>query len=325
MVCGILLIMTSAASGCVTLSMPLQLLMSRMPTAFGTQPAAHVGGVIANTLIYLFVTAGLIVLGIGCIRARRWVPPILLSTAWVWLIGGLISIPLLIVALPPMLRIFTEQNGAVPPLMVSIIVGATLCFVGVIYIVLPALLIWFIKGESVRKTCEYRNPQPCWTDRCPRRTLGLSIALGMLSPTVLAGLAYQAIPVFGWMMPRVPAAATLIALATAMMALAVQIARQRMSAWWAMLALTIVMLISPLVSLTKFTIMDFYIAMGMGEMEMAFLLEPGVDEQVRYVAIALVAILGVASVWYLMTIRGDFITARVTAATASPAPRADGQ
>ena len=123
--------------------------------------------------------------------------------------------------------------------VIQIITGAVMAC---IYILLPALFLLFYHRESVRATCQRRDPQIRWTDRCPMPVLALSI-LHALS----AALCMPSMAVYGWVMPAfgvilsgAAGAAVILSLTLAMAYLAWGTYRLQMAAWWGTLLLCIV-------------------------------------------------------------------------------------
>ena len=50
-----------------------------------------------------------------------------------------------------------------------------LLFLGVFFVILPAVWIFFYKSRQVKATCEARDPVARWTDACPLPVLALCL------------------------------------------------------------------------------------------------------------------------------------------------------
>jgi len=104
---------------------------------------------------YYVIALICIPLGYGHWMLRRWIQRVSLTLLWSWLILG---IPLLI-AFVVMLIASKDSAGALDYLLVPLIPIA--------YLVVPGLLIWFYRSESVRMTLETRDPNQNWIDQQP--------------------------------------------------------------------------------------------------------------------------------------------------------------
>jgi len=104
-------------------------------------------GLIAVQIMGYYVIALICIpLGYGHWKLRRWVRNVSLTLLWSWLILG---IPLL-VAFLVMLIASKESAGVLDYLLVPLMPAA--------YLVVPGLLIWFYRSESVRMTLERQHP-----------------------------------------------------------------------------------------------------------------------------------------------------------------------
>ena len=109
-----------------------------------------------------------------------------------------------------------------------------------IYILLPGVFLVFYQRESVRATCQRRDPQIPWTYRCPMPVLALSIlhaSSAVLWMPLMA--AYGCVmPVFGMILSG-PAGAgdALVDIGDGLPAWGMY--RLRMAAWWGTLLLWI--------------------------------------------------------------------------------------
>jgi hypothetical protein len=102
-------------------------------------------------------------MGIGSIKARRWARALLLVTSWVWFIGEInIFIIYIYNEIAQGAQIYEDNNST------------WIWFMLVVFIIAPVILILFYGSKNVKATCEFRNPQISWTDKCPLPVLALS-------------------------------------------------------------------------------------------------------------------------------------------------------
>src|SRR6185503_5809038 len=105
-------------------------------------------------ILYAGVAALMITLGIGSIRRRRWVRPVLLVLAWIWLISGIGAMIFWLLMLPDMPRLMrasavaaapARASAAVAPApslaMLTVMSGVMTAFFAVLYVIIPAVLI----------------------------------------------------------------------------------------------------------------------------------------------------------------------------------------
>ncbi len=233
---GVLQIVIGAVCALLVPLMLLSLFVARKgdPDAVG----APVAAMVTPVLVYGFGAAFFISMGIGSIRARRWCRAIMTVVSWIWLIVGLQALLLWILMIPTL----REQmaSSPVPPGSTFIrffvmFVGAVL---GVLYIVLPALFAAFYSGRNVKATCEYYDPQPRWTDRCPLPVLAVIVLLmyGMVSLPMM--LAYGVVPFFGILVTGVPAVIVLLAGIALLFVVVRWVYRLSVAGWWGAVGLT---------------------------------------------------------------------------------------
>ncbi len=186
------------------------------------------------SMVYLVGAVAFAWLGVGSILARRWARALSLAVGWLWLAFGVVVGVFLLVLAP---RIF----AAMPALPSS---GARAGALGCLaltwtipFLLLPLALVLFYGGRNVRRTCEARDPQPRWTDRCPVPVLALALMSAVAIPTLILSSLHPAFPFFGRTLTGPPAAAALLVLAALEAAVAWGLYRLRPAAWWGRLAL----------------------------------------------------------------------------------------
>src|SRR4051812_28009618 len=172
---GIILIVLGAMSGCLAIFMPVafQIQQQQMRRISPATTLTATTSAVANdafqfrvTLItmaiYVLVAGTFIWIGIGSVRARRWVRPIVLIIATLWLISGVIGTAAFVLSLSSMQAAMRAASPAAPAATTNIayLVGAIIGggVVLVLYIVLPALLLWFYRSSDVLRTVEFYDP-----------------------------------------------------------------------------------------------------------------------------------------------------------------------
>ena len=281
MVFGIFQILFGCLCGLMGLMM---VLVSLAPVAGAPQgQAMNTQMMILALTVYLLLAVSLIWLGIGSIIARRWAWTLTVVLCWMWLVMGVIAFigfvsfagPLMSASIEQQMR-QQGQGKLLPPealLAVRIIGGAVLAC---IYIVLPALFLLFYQRASVRATCERRNPQSCWTDRCPMPVLALSVLLAYSAISMLSMPAYACvIPLFGSFVSGAAGAVIILLIAAALAYLAWGTYRLQMAAWWGTLLLWIVGTLNAAITFSRAGLIEMYEKMGMPPAQLEMMQKSG--------------------------------------------------
>ncbi len=174
---------------CCALLVPLSLLAWSVSGG-----STGLGSTIPVLGIYVVVAAGLIWLGLGLIRARRWACDLTLAISRIWLVTGICTVLVAAFVLPTMLRALGSAEG-LPPEVLFVASAVTLAIVSLIYVLLPAAFVLFFRSPDIIATCRARNPRPQFTDGCPPRILTLAVVWGLGVVSVLV------MPVYGWAFP----------------------------------------------------------------------------------------------------------------------------
>lgn len=188
---------------------------------------------IPATLTYL---VGAIVfgwLGVGSLLARRWARTLSLIAGWFWLLAGVFGGVFLVFFMP---RVFATLPGAQPGAR-AFAVGCMAVGWGLFFLLLPLALVLFYGSRNVRATCEARDPQPRWTDRCPAPVLALALMSAFAAVSFVVYSVHPTFPVFGRLWTGAPG--TLLFLVGALLEAAVAwgLYRLRPAAWWGRLGL----------------------------------------------------------------------------------------
>ena len=197
-------------------------------------------GMIPAMVFYLPLAVAFIWLGIGLARARRWAWTLTVLLSWMWLIVGVVGFVLFVFFLGPMTWASIAQQGKIPPeamMAVQIMIGVVLAC---IYILLPGIFLIVCHHESVRATCQRRDPKIRWTDRCPMPVLALSVimALSVVSMSSVAAYGFV-MPLFGVFISGAAGAVVILLLTLMLAYLAWGTYRLQMVAWWGTLLVCI--------------------------------------------------------------------------------------
>jgi hypothetical protein len=176
--------------------------------------------------------AALAALGIGLIMKRRTARALAEAGAWIAACSSVISIAVMAASL---------FGGNAKNVLIVVFGGGTLAVFGV---ALPILVAVFLGGRNARMTCEYFDPVPRWTDGMSRVSVALTLfALwsGCVSASVTLG---PPAPFFGTWFPDAALRSIQAVLAVAWIAAGIGLAKRLEAAWWAALALSVVVGVS---------------------------------------------------------------------------------
>lgn len=236
---GILSIILGAMSFCVTLLMPISLLMQRLVPA-GQRQEIDPRSLFLGIGVYLTLSGLFIWMGIGSIRKRRWCRPIMLIVAWTWLICGAFGLFFLLFMLPDTMAIIRAQtNDKLPAGFLWITLVSMLGVSLVMYVLLPLAYVCFYQSRHVKATLEHYQPQPDWSDRRPTMVLGLALGVGLGGLVAPVNIIYGAFPCFGVLLTGWLAATIYLLLGTVLLALAWLLWQQKAAGWWGLVILSI--------------------------------------------------------------------------------------
>lgn len=305
---GAVSIVIGALCAALALMGPLALLLIDLAPVSEVR-AADPRGILLSVFLYLALAVLFVWLGIGSMKARRWVRPIMLVVAWTWLICGVLAVGFWIVFLPDFqASLAAAGSGAedLPRGSVALAAAIVSAFLIGGYLVLPALFVAFYQSRHVRATLELRDPVERWTDRCPAPVLGLSLGLGYSALTCLMALVYGVVPVFGAILTGVPAAAVILATSGALAVLARATYRRSMAAWWGAVALTILMTASGIVTIAQVGLLEVYRRIGFQDEQIRMLESYEVLSDTSMIVSTVV--LALAGLAYLIWVRKYFLT-----------------
>ena len=223
--------------------------------------------IIPGAIVYGIIAGMLIVLGIGSCKTRRWARSLSLIVAWSWLVVGLISIAATSLFLSSFLSAAQPPGQALPASARVVAMIASMVCLGIIFAVIPGILVFFYGSPHVKATCEAHDPSPGWTDACPMPVLALSLWLGFGAVTLLTlPLSTNGvIPFFGVLLSGVIGSLGCVGLAALWVYSAWVIYRLRLVGWWIVVVTVGVMTVSALVTFTRIDLLEMYRVMGYPE------------------------------------------------------------
>ena len=223
----------------------------------GSTQSMNAGMMIPGLLFYVLLATWFIWMGIGSIMARRWARALLLVTSWFWLINGILGLAFMLTLMPDM---YGPLNSAqIPHTVATIIKWATIGIMVVFYIIIPGAIILFYGSRHVKATCEQRDPQVRWTDRCPLPVLAVSLMAGCSTACMpFAGLYGWVIPFFGVILNGIAGAAVLIPGTLLLGYVSWGMYRLRINAWRCAAGVVVFWGISSTLTFTRVGLMELY-------------------------------------------------------------------
>lgn len=246
--------------GFCALVIPLMILGMLASTALGKSSAAPISArmMVPGVLFYVVLAVWFIWMGIGSIKARRWARALILVSSSLWLICGIGGLIFILLLIPGMYDQMAE-NTQMPPAAVSIMKFTMIGFMTVFYVVIPAVFVLFYKSKNVKATCEFRDPQVRWTDKCPLPVLAVSFIFGIWTASMLFMGCYKwTMPFFGFILSGIPGAAVALVIMLLSAYMAWGTYRLDIKAWWCSLLLIITWTLSTVITFSRVSIWDFY-------------------------------------------------------------------
>jgi len=256
-------------------------------------------------LFYALLAVWFMWMGIGSIKARRWARALLLVSSWLWFSIGIGVLVFLAVFMPDMQKLIA-QKGQMSESMASNVKYAILGTIFVIYIVVPGVLILFYGSKNVKATCEFRNPQISWTDKCPLPVLAVSLIYVIKASSPILVVSYgNTIPFFGYILNGAAAAGMALVIFFLSCYIAWGAYKLNIKAWWCALVFTFVWTLSSVVTFLRVNIWDFYEKMNLSTQQMEMMRQYAMPQSSMVIYSV---ILGAAVLGYLLYTRRYFIT-----------------
>ncbi len=260
---GVVLIVIGALAGMATLLIAFAFVMFQwqMTNKAGSPITFEWRAMLIPVLMYAGVAVAFIWTGVGSIRCKRWVRPIVLIIGWTWLLTGVLGVVQIIL------------TGATMSEPIGLLIG--LGFVAVFLILAPAAMLRFYHRITVRETLDYFDPGPAWTDRCPIQVLGVSLGMWLGALFALLGLSYNVVPFFGVILTG-PSAAIVLILAACVSAYAGYTTFQlRPAGWWLTLILLCALPLAGAITMQRLGVLSMYERMGMSEFQLDAIRQQG--------------------------------------------------
>jgi len=192
---------------------------------------------------------------------------LLLIFSWFWLLMGVTALVSMAFIMPKILAGASggqDANHAVPAAAIAGAMVVMFLVLGVIFIVVPAVWIFFYQSRHVKATCETRDPVTRWTDACPLPVLAVCLwvafSAAMLLVMPVTGLAVM--PLFGMFLTGLPGALLSLTLAALWAYAAWLLYKLDVRGWWLILIAMIVFMVSAVMTYARHDIIEMYQLMG---------------------------------------------------------------
>ncbi len=261
---------------------------------------------IPAVIFYAILAVWFIWMGIGSIKARRWARALILISSWLWLIGGIGGFIFVLLFMPNMYDRMGE-NTQMPQAAVLIMKFVMIGFMTVFYIIIPAAFVLFYGRKNVKATCQFRDPQVRWTDKCPLPVLAVSFLFTTwASWMLLTGLYGWTIPFFGFVLSGIAGALVVLIAMLLYLYMAWGTYRLNMKAWWYSVLLTIAWSLSTVITFSRVSMLDFYEKMDFPEQQLELIKDCGMLQRSNMVLLSgfwLLVFMG-----YLLYVRRYFVS-----------------
>jgi len=213
-------------------------------------------------LFLIYLTGWFIVTGLGSIKARRWARALLLVGAWVAVFFGTLTLALMLYVLPEIFNLLSESRLIPPSAAMGILYFSAFVLV-VFQVVFPMAGVAFYGLKSVQNTCERRNPDPGWTDRCPLPLLAMSFILILGSLSIFTGATTNyTVFLFGHVISGFAGLLVMLFISLACGYVGWGAFTRRMHAWWGAYALILLTASSLMLTFSEMDMPNLYAHMG---------------------------------------------------------------
>jgi len=254
--------------GCLTGLLILLMLVGQAAAAHAASPPpAPNSAILLAILMYGVLAVALVWLGIGSIKARRWARALLLIFSWFWLLMGATALTSMAFIMPKILAGASgasDQNHALPASAMAGAMVVMFLVLGVFFIIVPAVWIFFYQSRHVKATCETRDPVTRWTDACPLPVLAVCLWLAFTAPMMLVMpiIRHGVMPFFGTFLTGLPGALLCLALAGLWAYAAWLLYKLDVRGWWLILIAFVVFTVSAVMTYARHDIIEMYQLMG---------------------------------------------------------------
>jgi hypothetical protein len=306
MLVGILQVLLGCLCG--LMAMMMAALSSLGPVAGAPQgQAMNRQMVLAGVVFYLPLAVAFIWLGIGLACARRWAWTLTVVLSWMWLIMGVVACVTSVFFMGRMTSAIAQQ-GKLPPEAIMAIETITGVILVCVYVLLPGVFLGLCHHESVRATCQRRDPKIRWTDRCPMPVLALSIMLAVGVVSMSWVIPYGCVmPLFGVFLSGAKGAVVILLITLVLAYLAWGTYRLQMAAWWGTLLLWIAGGLNMVMTFSRIDLEELYEKVGMPADQLEMMRKMGFFESMARWAPWLGLVGGAAWLGYLLFVRRYFV------------------
>ena len=212
--------------------------------------------------LLFYLTGWLIVMGLGSIKAKRWARVLLLVGAWSSVFFGTLAMALILYMLPDIYTLLADSGQLSPMAALGALYFMVVVLV-LLQVVFPLSCIAFYGLKGVVATCERRNPEPCWTDRCPLPLLAMGFisVLGCFS-IVLGATTNFVVFLFGRVLNGAPGAFVLALISIVSGYVGWGAFTRKMHAWWGAYGLVLLTSSSMMLTFSEVDMDTLYMHMG---------------------------------------------------------------
>lgn len=255
----------TTALGClVGLFVPLMLFGQAIAASVPNAPQTSFPTILPAIFMYGGLAVLLVWLGIGSIMARRWAWALMLIFSWSWLALGIIEIGAMAFIMPKMLANLpgtgTPDHPAMPPAAMDAVMFGMFLFLGIFFVIVPAVWIFFYNSRHVKATCMARDPVTRWTDACPLPVLALCLWGWLCVPMMMTMpmMGHCVAPFFGMFLKGMPAVIFYLALAGLWGYSGWLMYRLDPRGWWLILIAMIVGVASTIITYSQHDMLEMY-------------------------------------------------------------------
>lgn len=230
---------------------------------------------LSTGLLMAVFAAGLLWLGVGTVRLRRWAGALYLAAGWLFATMAFGYLILMAILMPNLMQSVSASlpenaKGSTPPGLpeISMLIGVG--FVLFLYLVPPLIAILVFRLKSVKATLHRADPGPSWTDGMPLPVLIAWVWLAAAAASML-GMAPGYGPMYRFMgvvQHDWQAIAAMLALAGIAGLSAWGIVRRQEWSWFGALVLALIMVAVAVVTMLRVDFAEVYKQMGMTDAQL---------------------------------------------------------
>ena len=302
---GILQIFLDAICVLMVPLMMVSLAVSKFAPSGAAAPM-NPGMMMASVFVYMMLAVWFIWVGIGSIKARRWARALILVSAWIWLIVGVIGGSMMLLFTADMFAKMLN-TGQMPQAFMIIMKVVMAVFMFIFLVLIPGALILVYGRKNVKMTTEFYDREVRWTDKCPLPVLGLVLLFGFGAVSLLNMVFYgRVVPVFGSLVNGLPGLFIILAMVAVLGYLTRGLYRLDIRAWWAAIVFVILVSVSVILTFSRVNLLDLYAAMDFSAQQIELMKQYGIQDSP---IMKLTGLWGVPIVGYLLFIRKYFVHA----------------